>query len=107
MSDAGWKIVPIKPTKAMMDAVDLAQDRFDDASEGCWLGAASVYEAMLAAAPGECTFTDDQIEAACSAYWNQPDNLGVWEEPGCCDGDDRARERARMRRVLEAVVKAA
>ncbi|MCO5092090.1 hypothetical protein [Bosea sp. (in: a-proteobacteria)] len=45
------KIVPIKPTKAMMDAVDAAYDAFEASADGAWCGAASVYAAMLDAAP--------------------------------------------------------
>lgn len=45
------KIVPIKPTKAMLDAVDAAYDAFEAKPVGAWCGAASVYAAMLDAAP--------------------------------------------------------
>lgn len=45
------KIVPIKPTKAMLDAVDTAYDAFEAKPVGAWCGAASVYAAMIDAAP--------------------------------------------------------
>lgn len=47
----GWKFVPTNPTKAMMDAVDAAYDAFEAKPVGAWCGAASVYAAMLDAAP--------------------------------------------------------
>lgn len=48
---SAWKIVPVKPTKAMLDAVDAAYDAFEAKPVGAWCGAASVYAAMLDAAP--------------------------------------------------------
>lgn len=55
------KIVPIKPTKAMMDAVDAAYDAFEASADGAWCGAASVYAAMIDAAPA---LEDASVERA-------------------------------------------
>jgi len=47
-----WKLVPVEPTKAMIDAAYAAHDAYQD-SEGpaAWCGLVSAYSAMIRAAP--------------------------------------------------------
>lgn len=48
----GWVLVPVKATKAMIDAAFAASDAYEAAPEPkAWCGLWSVYEAMIAAAP--------------------------------------------------------
>ena len=47
----GWKLVPERPTKAMVDAAYDAHDKFEQSEEGGWCGLRSAYRAMIAAAP--------------------------------------------------------